>query len=159
MKSTISLLLVVICTVVLAAQQSQAKKGCQAYGHVCYGGHGKRSLNGNGAAANAGNAPGALEQEFVRPNGLLPMLAPNEQVPAVPDPEFDDYPSRQVLYKIMKSWVGATRQLSVCEFLIILFCLQFNRPHRPVPRLGELDYPLANSGENFNRELAMNALN
>ncbi|KAH8310697.1 hypothetical protein KR044_002570 [Drosophila immigrans] len=140
MKSTISLLLVVICTVVLAAQQSQAKKGCQAYGHVCYGGHGKRSLNGNGnGAAASANAPGALEQEFVRPNGLLPMLTPNEQVPAVPDPEFDDYPSRQVLYKIMKSW--------------------FNRPHRPVPRFGELDYPLANSGENFNRELAMNALN
>ncbi|KAH8399169.1 hypothetical protein KR215_003365 [Drosophila sulfurigaster] len=140
MKSTISLLLVVICTVVLAAQQSQAKKGCQAYGHVCYGGHGKRSLNGNGAAAAAAaGSSGGLEQEFVRPNGLLPMLAPNEQMPAVPDSEFDDYPSRQVLYKIMKSW--------------------FNRPHRPVPRLGELDYPLVNSGENFNRELAMNALN
>lgn len=138
MKSTISLLLLVICTVVLAAQQSQAKKGCQAYGHVCYGGHGKRSLNAGTGGAAAPNAPG-LEQEFVRPNGLMPMLAPNEQGPAVPDSEFDEYPSRQVLYKIMKSW--------------------FNRPHRPVPRLGELDYPLTSSGETFNREMAMNALN
>ncbi|EDW59189.1 neuropeptide CCHamide-2 [Drosophila virilis] len=141
MKSTISLLLVVICTVVLAAQQSQAKKGCQAYGHVCYGGHGKRSLSasgtGSGSAASA-NVVG-LEQEFVRPNGLLPMLAANEQAPAMPEPEFDDYPSRQVLYKIMKSW--------------------FNRPHRPVPRLGELDYPLSSSGESFNREVALNTLN
>ncbi|TDG44795.1 hypothetical protein AWZ03_008769 [Drosophila navojoa] len=139
MKSTISLLLVVICTVVLAAQQSQAKKGCQAYGHVCYGGHGKRSLSatGNGAAAANANANAAgLDQEFVRPNGLLPMLAPNEQPP---ETEFDDYPSRQVLYKIMKSW--------------------FNRPHRPVPRLGELDYPLSSSSESFNREGALNALN
>ncbi|KAH8409740.1 hypothetical protein KR222_003271 [Zaprionus bogoriensis] len=134
MKSTISLLLVVICTVVLAAQQSQAKKGCQAYGHVCYGGHGKRSLDaGNGAAA------AASEQEYVRPNGLLPLLAPNEQAAAAPEAEFDDYPSRQVLYKIMKSW--------------------FNRPHRPSPRLAELDYPLSSSGESFNREVALNALN
>ncbi|EDV92954.1 neuropeptide CCHamide-2 [Drosophila grimshawi] len=140
MKSTISLL-VVICTVVLAAQQSQAKKGCQAYGHVCYGGHGKRSLDaGNGVGAGnaaAANAAG-LDQEFVRPNGLLPMLLPNEQA-VVPDQGFDEYPSRQVLYKIMKSW--------------------FNRPHQPSPRLSDLDYPLSSSGETFNRDGTLNALN
>lgn len=80
-------------------------EGCQAYGHVCYGGHGKRSLNaGSDGAASA--AAAASEQEYVRPNGLLPMLAPNEQAPVVPEADFDDYPSRQVLYKIMKSWVG-----------------------------------------------------
>ncbi|XP_022221952.1 neuropeptide CCHamide-2 [Drosophila obscura] len=136
MNSTISLLLVVICTVVLAAQQSQAKKGCQAYGHVCYGGHGKRSLN-SGTGAGAGES--AAEQEYVRPNGLLPMLAPNEQAQALPEGDFDDYPARQALYKIMKSW--------------------FNRPRRPAARLGELDYPLTNSGELFNRDAPLNALN
>ncbi|XP_033166919.1 neuropeptide CCHamide-2 [Drosophila mauritiana] len=131
MKSTISLLLVVICTVVLAAQQSQAKKGCQAYGHVCYGGHGKRSLNtGSGSGTGVGGgmgeaASGGQEPDYVRPNGLLPMMAPNEQVP--PEGDFSDYPARQVLYKIMRSW--------------------FNRPRRPASRLGELDYPLANSAE------------
>ncbi|XP_030370915.1 neuropeptide CCHamide-2 isoform X2 [Scaptodrosophila lebanonensis] len=135
MKSTISLLLVVICTVVLAAQQSQAKKGCQAYGHVCYGGHGKRSLSGS-AGGTAGQEP-----EYVRPNGLLPMLAPNEQVPAIPEGEFEDYPSRQILYKLMKSW--------------------FNHPRRQAARLGELDYPypLTNSGESFNRDVALDAPN
>ncbi|ALC46220.1 CCHa2 [Drosophila busckii] len=129
MKSTISLL-VVICTVVLAAQQSQAKKGCQAYGHVCYGGHGKRSLNnGNAAVAN--------EQEYGHPNGNGLVASTNEQAPVVPEPDFDDYPSRQVLYKIMKNW--------------------FNRPHRPAARLSELDYPI--SGESFNREISLNGLN
>ncbi|EDW84064.1 uncharacterized protein Dwil_GK13348, isoform C [Drosophila willistoni] len=135
MKSTISLLLVVICTVVLAAQQSQAKKGCQAYGHVCYGGHGKRSLS-SGAGESA-TASGQTDQEYGRSNGLLPMLAGgNEQAQAVPEAEFDDYPSRQILYKIMKSW--------------------FNRPRRPAARLNELDYPLTNSGEIFNRDLPLN---
>ncbi|KAH8344333.1 hypothetical protein KR084_009901 [Drosophila pseudotakahashii] len=138
MKSTISLLLVVICTVVLAAQQSQAKKGCQAYGHVCYGGHGKRSLStgtGSGTGVGVGmgeTASGGQEQDYVRPNGLLPMMAPNEQVAVAPEADFNDYPARQVLYKIMRSW--------------------FNRPRRPTARLGELDYPLANSAE-------MNTLN
>lgn len=85
-------------------------EGCQAYGHVCYGGHGKRSLNvGSDGAASAGAA--AAEQEYVRPNGLLPILAPNEQAPVMPEAEFDDYPSRQVLYKIMKSWVGVLNWL------------------------------------------------
>ncbi|XP_016983828.1 neuropeptide CCHamide-2 [Drosophila rhopaloa] len=136
MKSTISLLLVVICTVVLAAQQSQAKKGCQAYGHVCYGGHGKRSLSaGSGSGTGVGmgeTASGGQEQDYVRPSGLLPMMAPNEQVAVAPEADFNDYPARQVLYKIMRSW--------------------FNRPRRPAARMGELDYPLANSGE-------LNALN
>ncbi|XP_017046540.1 neuropeptide CCHamide-2 [Drosophila ficusphila] len=136
MKSSISLLLVVICTVVLAAQQSQAKKGCQAYGHVCYGGHGKRSLSaGSGSGTGVGmgeTASGAQEQDYVRPSGLLPMMAPNEQVAVAPEADFNDYPARQVLYKIMRSW--------------------FNRPRRPANRMGELDYPLANSGE-------LNALN
>lgn len=86
-------------------------EGCQAYGHVCYGGHGKRSLNaGSDGAASA--AAAASEQEYVRPNGLLPMLAPNEQAPVVPEADFDDYPSRQVLYKIMKSWVGVKNDCS-----------------------------------------------
>ncbi|XP_017084663.2 LOW QUALITY PROTEIN: neuropeptide CCHamide-2 [Drosophila eugracilis] len=131
MKSSISLLLVVICTVVLAAQQSQAKKGCQAYGHVCYGGHGKRSLStGSGSGTGVGEtASGGQEQDYLRPNG---MMTPNEQVAVAPEGDFNDYPARQVLYKIMRSW--------------------FNRPRRPSARLGELDYPLANSGE-------LNALN
>ncbi|KAH8242996.1 hypothetical protein KR032_003561 [Drosophila birchii] len=136
MKSTISLLLVVICTVVLAAQQSQAKKGCQAFGHVCYGGHGKRSLSaGSGTGTGVGmgeTASGGQDQDYIRPNGLLPMMAPNEQVAVAPEGDFNDYPARQVLYKIMRSW--------------------FNRPRRPAARLSELDYPLANSGE-------INALN
>ncbi|XP_070137753.1 neuropeptide CCHamide-2 isoform X2 [Drosophila bipectinata] len=133
MKSTISLLLVVICTVVLAAQQSQAKKGCQAFGHVCYGGHGKRSLSSGSGTGVGESASSGQEQDYLRPNGLMPMMAPNEQALAVPpEAEFNDYPARQVLYKIMRSW--------------------FNRPRRPSPRLGELDYPLSNSGE-------INALN
>ncbi|KAH8273095.1 hypothetical protein KR018_000652 [Drosophila ironensis] len=129
MKSTISFLLVVICAVVLAAQQSQAKKGCQAFGHVCYGGHGKRSLSpgsGTGSGTGVGGGMGELagggqEMDYGRPNGLLP-----EQIAVPPEGDFNDYPARQVLYKIMRSW--------------------FNRPRRPA-RLGELDYPLANSAE------------
>lgn len=85
-------------------------EGCQAYGHVCYGGHGKRSLNAG--SDGTASAAGAAQEEYVRSNGLLPMLAPNEQAPVVPETEFDDYPSRQVLYKIMKSWVGVQKEVS-----------------------------------------------
>jgi len=86
-------------------------EGCQAYGHVCYGGHGKRSLStGSGSGTGVGmgeTASGGQEQDYVRPNGLLPMMAPNEQVAVPPEADFNDYPARQVLYKIMRSWVSA----------------------------------------------------
>ncbi|KAH8382537.1 hypothetical protein KR009_004041 [Drosophila setifemur] len=127
MNSTISLLLIVICTVVLAAQQGHAKKGCQAFGHVCYGGHGKRSLSAGSGTGEGESATGGQDLDYGRPNGQLPMMVPNEQIVMPPEGEFNDYPARQVLYKIMKSW--------------------FNRPRRPAARLGELDYPLGNSGE------------
>lgn len=77
---------------------------------MCYGGHGKRSLSpGSGSGTGVGGgmgetASGGQEPDYVRPNGLLPMMAPNEQVPLEGD--FNDYPARQVLYKIMKSWVS-----------------------------------------------------
>lgn len=100
-------------------------EGCQAYGHVCYGGHGKRSLNAG--SDGAASAAGAAQEEFVRPNGLLPMLGPNEQAPVVPEAEFDDYPSRQVLYKIMKSWVGLQKVVFVTNLsLISLNFLEFH---------------------------------
>lgn len=100
-------------------------EGCQAYGHVCYGGHGKRSLNAG--SDGAASAAGAAQEEYVRPNGLLPMLAPNEQAPVVPEAEFDDYPSRQVLYKIMKSWVGVQKVVLLTSLsLISLNLLEFH---------------------------------
>uniref|UniRef100_A0A1A9WQN3 CCHamide-2 n=1 Tax=Glossina brevipalpis TaxID=37001 RepID=A0A1A9WQN3_9MUSC len=46
MTHSITILLVLVCTMCLATHHGQAKKGCKAYGYACYGGHGKRSIFG-----------------------------------------------------------------------------------------------------------------
>ncbi|XP_055907529.1 neuropeptide CCHamide-2 [Eupeodes corollae] len=90
MKQSISFFFVLVCTVVLAAHESQAKKGCNAYGHACYGGHGKRSL-------------GQVSDE-IRPETILQMF-PNEE-----GSEINTYP-RYRLIKIMRQLLGGrTRQ-------------------------------------------------
>lgn len=90
MKQSISFFFVLVCTVVLAAQESQAKKGCNAYGHACYGGHGKRSL-------------GTVSDE-IRPDAILQMFPSDEAN------EINPYP-RYRLIKFMRQLLGGrTRQ-------------------------------------------------
>lgn len=97
MKQSISFFFVLVCTVVLAAHESQAKKGCNAYGHSCYGGHGKRSLE--------------TVSEDIRPDAILQMF-PNEE-----GSEINPYP-RYRLIKFMRQLLGGrTRQQIVNDRL------------------------------------------
>ncbi|XP_013101748.1 neuropeptide CCHamide-2 [Stomoxys calcitrans] len=139
MKLSISFFLVVICTMCLAAQQSQAKKGCNAYGYACYGGHGKRSLNSpvpdilsTGLDQNELNQqqqqPSPLQQHH--PNAMLQMY-PSEANMLIDGGDLEAYP-RYRLIKIMKSWFGNTHRRPAAD------------------RLSDIDYPI--SGEMFNHE-------
>ncbi|XP_075150898.1 neuropeptide CCHamide-2 isoform X2 [Haematobia irritans] len=136
MKLSISFFLVVICTMCLAAQQSQAKKGCNAYGYACYGGHGKRSLNSpmpdmlsTGPEQNDLNQLQQQTSQQHHPNSMFQMYPSEANV--LIDGDLESYP-RYRLIKIMKSWFGNTHRRPSAE------------------RLSDMDYPL--SGEMFNHE-------
>uniref|UniRef100_A0A1B0GBT2 Uncharacterized protein n=1 Tax=Glossina morsitans morsitans TaxID=37546 RepID=A0A1B0GBT2_GLOMM len=81
----------------LAAHQSQAKKGCKAYGYACYGGHGKRTVFD----------AVEMEQSFISSPDAVLMLysntpnlvhANNRQVGEQETPPLE-------LIKILKPWV------------------------------------------------------
>ncbi|XP_073818939.1 neuropeptide CCHamide-2 [Musca autumnalis] len=145
MKLSISFFLVVICTMCLAAQQSQAKKGCNAYGYACYGGHGKRSLHSQMPDMSTGldlqNEPNQqqqlLQQQQHHANPML-QIYPSEANTMLLDADLEAYP-RYRLIKMMKSWFGNTHRRPLAE-------------HNP-----DADYPL--SDEFFNRENTINTNN
>ncbi|CAD6993535.1 neuropeptide CCHamide-2 [Ceratitis capitata] len=128
MNSSVSFLLVMICAVVLAAQQGQAKKGCNAYGHACYGGHGKRSLGSLTDEMLANNAY-RNERDELRPNELLQAM-PNDATGLLAEGEIETLP-RYRLIKFMRSLLGGHLK-------------------RPVERPNEIDYPI--SAEGFSRD-------
>ncbi|XP_053945351.1 neuropeptide CCHamide-2 [Anastrepha ludens] len=128
MNSSVSFLLVMICAVVLAAQQGQAKKGCNAYGHACYGGHGKRSLGSLTDEMRVNNAF-RNEREELHPDEQLQVM-PNEATGLLPEGEIETFP-RYRLIKIMKSLLSGHLK-------------------RPVEQPNEIDYPI--SAEAFSRD-------
>ncbi|XP_036223992.2 neuropeptide CCHamide-2 isoform X1 [Bactrocera oleae] len=128
MSSSVSFLLLMICAIVLAAQQGQAKKGCNAYGQACYGGHGKRSL-GSLTDEMLANSVYRNEREQLHPNELLQAI-PNEATGLLPEREIDTFP-RYRLIKIMRSLLGGHLK-------------------RPVEHANEIDYPI--SAETFSRD-------
>uniref|UniRef100_A0A1A9VTJ8 Uncharacterized protein n=1 Tax=Glossina austeni TaxID=7395 RepID=A0A1A9VTJ8_GLOAU len=86
----------------LAAHQSQAKKGCKAYGYACYGGHGKRTVFD----------AIEMEQSFTSSPDTVLMLYSNK-------PNLLHANNRQVgeqetpplqLIKILKPWVRSKQQ-------------------------------------------------
>ncbi|XP_050087486.1 uncharacterized protein LOC126572311 [Anopheles aquasalis] len=76
--STICVTLVIVSVLV---QSANAKRGCAAFGHACYGGHGKRS---------SASAPEALDQGSVTLDDLpIPYakLILDKQRSLIPSPE------------------------------------------------------------------------
>ncbi|KAL9918911.1 neuropeptide CCHamide-2 isoform 1-T3 [Glossina fuscipes fuscipes] len=97
MKHSITIFLALVCTMCLAAHQSQAKKGCKAYGYACYGGHGKRSLFG----------AVEMEQNFISSPDAVLMLYSNKPNPVHASNRQDGEPETPPLQliKILKPWV------------------------------------------------------
>lgn len=133
MNSSVSFLLLMICAIVLVAQQGQAKKGCNAYGQACYGGHGKRSLSSLTDEMLANNAY-RNEREELHPNEMLQAM-PNEATGLLTDRAIIDTFPRYRLIKIMRSLLGGHLK-------------------RPVERANEIDYPI--SAEAFSRDNSNN---
>ncbi|XP_067616912.1 neuropeptide CCHamide-2 isoform X4 [Eurosta solidaginis] len=133
MNSAVSFLLVMICAVVLAAQEGQAKKGCNAYGHACYGGHGKRSL---GSLADEMRMNNLLrnEREEMHADKLMQLMS-NEATGLLPEGGIETLP-RYRLVKYMRALLSGHLK-------------------RPIERRSEIDYPI--SSEAFNRENNNNA--
>ncbi|KAI8129963.1 neuropeptide CCHamide-2 [Lucilia sericata] len=125
MKLSVSFFLVVICTMCLAAQQSQAKKGCNAYGYACYGGHGKRSLH-----TQPGETTGMELNDLQERPDTVVQFYPSEANVLI-DGNLEAIP-RYKLIKMMKSWFGNPHRRPVAE------------------RIPEIDYPF--SAEFLNRE-------
>ncbi|XP_037945779.1 neuropeptide CCHamide-2 [Teleopsis dalmanni] len=142
MKCWMSFFVVLICTAVLAAQ-GQARKGCNAFGHACYGGHGKRSLGFIGNNGNNGNTNGNENGNFnadINLNTLEDARADSAVFRALSNEpsifsenELNTIP-RYHLIKILKPQYGSRSKLS--------------------QRLNEIDYPM--SGEVYNRDNAFN---
>ncbi|XP_067616911.1 neuropeptide CCHamide-2 isoform X3 [Eurosta solidaginis] len=109
------------------------KEGCNAYGHACYGGHGKRSL---GSLADEMRMNNLLrnEREEMHADKLMQLMS-NEATGLLPEGGIETLP-RYRLVKYMRALLSGHLK-------------------RPIERRSEIDYPI--SSEAFNRENNNNA--
>ncbi|XP_026330276.1 neuropeptide CCHamide-2 [Hyposmocoma kahamanoa] len=104
--------------VLLMSQEVSAKRGCSAFGHSCWGGHGKRSLDSSGTELEIG---GRLGQEETPPHpgypnsgyGLLPYG--DDMIPVRNGGAFDhdENAREQLKFKlrnIVKHWMENYRR-------------------------------------------------
>ncbi|KAL5285190.1 hypothetical protein ACFFRR_007129 [Megaselia abdita] len=108
MKDSLPLSFVLVCAIVLfvVAQDTEAKKGCQFYGHSCYGGHGKRSLTNENEVMNQNNVIQPRLPTKIADNQIYQnqMFAENEQEERI----LEKFP-RYRLIKMIKDIVSKRR--------------------------------------------------
>ncbi|KAL4714684.1 hypothetical protein ACJJTC_012601 [Scirpophaga incertulas] len=111
---------VTILAVVFMTQGISAKRGCSAFGHSCFGGHGKRSGD-TGAIDTTGDLRRQLGQEETPPQPVYPhsgysgLLPPGDDIIPVRDGgAYEREDARDVirfkLRNIVKHWMDNLRR-------------------------------------------------
>ncbi|XP_059054593.1 neuropeptide CCHamide-2-like [Achroia grisella] len=114
--------IVTVAAVLVLSQGVTAKRGCSAFGHSCFGGHGKRSGDTSGMEPSSEMiARHQLGQEETAPHPIYPnsgysgVLPPGDDIIPVRDGGvYDDSAARDVmkfkLRNIIKHWMDNYRR-------------------------------------------------